>query len=215
MLEKFRKIARRCLKHLLWIFPLCLVLGYLFREPLLRAAARVWVQTTEPTQAQAIIILGGGINTRPFAAAELYKKGLAPRILIANAKESPIAKLGLYESETAIIKKLLINEGVPESAIELFGTDLTSTKDETLALLEWVKSSSQPGPLPTLLIPTEYLHTRRTKRIFDLVLGQTAQPKVIGYPHQTFSIDSWWKKEDGLIVFQTEIAKSIYYLWNY
>jgi hypothetical protein len=113
-----------------------------------------------------------------------------------------------------MIQKILLLEGVPESAITGFGKDVTSTKEESDALLEWVKAQNYPQP-PTILIPTEFLHTRRTRGIFNLVLGNYAHPLVIGTPHSGFSIDEWWKAEEGLVVFQTEIAKSIYYLWNY
>ena len=47
------------------------------REAILTHVAAWWVVSDELTHADAIAVLGGSIDVRPFAAADLYKRGLA------------------------------------------------------------------------------------------------------------------------------------------
>ena len=56
------------------------------REAILTDVAVWWVVSDELTHADAIAVLGGGIDTRPFAAADLYKRGFASTILVANVQ---------------------------------------------------------------------------------------------------------------------------------
>src|SRR5947209_1488549 len=57
---------------------------WLNREALLWYAAQQWIVSDNIEPADAVIILGGGIDTRPFAAAEDYKAGLVRKILVAE-----------------------------------------------------------------------------------------------------------------------------------
>ena len=77
---------------------LIIVIAWLVRVPLLQGAARAWIVTDEPlTPADAVIVLGGGVETRPFAAAEYYRTGLAPRVLVSDVRLSRSEKLGMPE----------------------------------------------------------------------------------------------------------------------
>src|SRR3984885_6284532 len=70
------------------------VLVWAERTPILTEAARLWVVQDPLQAADAIAVLGGGENLRPFVAAELYKKGVADKILVANVKPSPLEVQG-------------------------------------------------------------------------------------------------------------------------
>ena len=48
-----------------------LAVAFVFRAPLLRGLADVWIATEPMVEADAIVILGGGLETRPFEAAKL------------------------------------------------------------------------------------------------------------------------------------------------
>jgi hypothetical protein len=54
------------------------------REALPRYAAEQWVLSDDIHPADAVVVLGGGLDTRPFAAADDYRNGLAHKILISN-----------------------------------------------------------------------------------------------------------------------------------
>jgi hypothetical protein len=51
------------------------------RGTLLRYAAEQWVVSDHIQPADAVLVLGGGIDTRPFAAAKDYRNGLVHKIL--------------------------------------------------------------------------------------------------------------------------------------
>jgi uncharacterized SAM-binding protein YcdF (DUF218 family) len=58
--------------------------GWLVREPVLVGAANLWAVSDHVTRGDAIVVLGGGLETRPFEAAELWRRGLADRVLISQ-----------------------------------------------------------------------------------------------------------------------------------
>ena len=63
---------------------------WLGRAPLLRGAADLWIVSDPVTHADAVAVLGGGLDVRPFAAAELYKKGLVTKVLVSQVAEARV-----------------------------------------------------------------------------------------------------------------------------
>ena len=126
----------------------CLLLGGLawaFRAPLLRGTARLWIVDEPPAPAAAIVVLGGGEDYRPFAAAKLWKEGFAPVILVPQVQPSPTEALGLRPTTTQIILGVLKAEGVPDSAVRLYGHDVSSTREEALGVREWWEREGEQG----------------------------------------------------------------------
>jgi uncharacterized SAM-binding protein YcdF (DUF218 family) len=123
----------------------CLFLGlaYALRAPLLTAAANLWIVNDKLTPADAIVVLGGNLESRPFGAADLYHQGLAPRILITGVRWEPAKLLGLAQSPTELTRQILIKKGVPENALEVIGSQVKSTWDEAMALRDWSKTNTQ------------------------------------------------------------------------
>ena len=58
--------------------------GWLVREPVLLGAAELWIVSDPVGRANAIVVLGGGLEIRPFVAVELWRKGFAGKILISQ-----------------------------------------------------------------------------------------------------------------------------------
>lgn len=128
------KAARRTKKAAALVVAL-VVVGFVAwnnRAPLLRGLADLWVVSEVPREADAIVVLGGGSNTRPFAAAELYKAGVAKRILVPAVKPSRLER-----TEVALALKdrdVLIKLGAPPEAITTVGHDVTNTFQEMQAV---------------------------------------------------------------------------------
>ena len=182
------------------------------REALLRQAAKYWIVSNDIRPADAVIILGGGLHTRPFAAAEDYRKGLAHKILVANVNLNNVEAPGILPSHTAMNRAVLIELGVPESDIDTFGTDLANTYEEGNALRDWAVHSHARG----VIVPTEIFSSRRVRWVLTRALAGTGtdiQIQTLKPPK--YNQADWWKTDHGLSAFQTEVLKYIYYRCKY
>lgn len=185
---------------------------YFFRVPLLRSAASLWIINDPLQKADAIVLLGGGLETRPFAAAKLYRDGYASLILIARARSSPTDEMGLTTREHDVARQVLLKQGVPDSALAEIGTDVRNTYDEALAVRDWVKTAHTTR----LIIPTDIFHTRRVRWLFRKQLRHTGvQILVEAVPGREYQQEDWWRHEQGLVAFQNEVLKFGYYWVRY
>ena len=132
---------------------------------LLRSAASLWIVSDPIGPADAVAVFGGGLADRPFAAAQYYRLGLAPKILISNGHQSPADKQDM--SEVAVTERVLAKLGVPASAIETFGNDLGNTHQEALALRYWAERNNARS----IIVPTEIFSTRRVRWMLHRAFG--------------------------------------------
>lgn len=207
----FLRPAIRLLK-LLAVLTAILALAWFFRTPLLRGLAHAWVVDDPVTKSDAIVVLGGGRDWRPFAAAEMYKAGEAPLVLVAQPEMTPSQALLKQPSEAEVNTSILTQKGVPPASIQPLGTGVTSTRDEAVALRDWVMAHKATD----ITIPTDALHTRRVQWIFQRELagtGVTIHVRAVDHPR--YSTDNWWQQEEGFLGFQSEVMKSLYYLMRY
>ena len=98
-LRRTRNWLRRCL-----VFGLLLsALGagmWLERAMLLRGAADLWVVSDEITPADAVVVLGGGIEVRPVVAADLYARGLVHKILVSQVEDERSVSVETVRGQT-------------------------------------------------------------------------------------------------------------------
>src|SRR5689334_6595526 len=95
--------------------------SWMCRVYLLHTLAEAWVISDPVTAADVVAVLGGGLQTRPFAAARYYHRGLVSKVLVASVQRSPSDGLDVSPSETSLNRAILLRLGVPETAIETFG----------------------------------------------------------------------------------------------
>jgi uncharacterized SAM-binding protein YcdF (DUF218 family) len=194
---------------LILVAPLAI---YLNRAAVLRTAADLWIVSDQEEPADAVVILGGGTETRPFAAADDYRRGLAKKVLLANARITRPELLGIVPSTIALTRTALVKLGVPEGDIEIFGTELANTHDEALALREWL-IRSHAG---TVIIPTEIFSSRRVRWVMQRALNGTgAKVEIRALERPDYSRADWWRNERGIVDFQNEVLKYIYYRFKY
>ena len=201
------------------IFGLPLVIALLLagvillaHAPLLRHIAGWWSVSDALTRADAIVVLGGSLDVRPFAAAALFKDGFADKILISNVQLGKAEGLGYIPSHTELNLDVLLKLGVPSSAIAIFGENNSNTFEEALAARTWAEQSHARR----LIVPTDLFDTRRTRWIFDHELNP-AQVTVIvrAYPPPDYGINDWWRNRHGLVDFSNEVLKYMYYRLAY
>ena len=204
----------RLRRVVLWSCGLVVLLStiYYLRSPVLAGLATAWIVNEPLAKADAIVVLGGGLEYRPFAAARLFREGVSQRILVTQPELSPTAQAGLVVPEFDLARQLLLTNGVAPGAIQALGTNVTSTRDEALALAAWVRLNHARS----VLIPTDVFHSRRVRWIFSRALrGTGTQVHVAAIEPTRYQSTNWWQHEEGLIGFQNEVVKSAYYHLKY
>ena len=186
--------------------------GWLIREPLLLGAANLWIVSDPVSRATAIIVLGGGLETRPFVAAELWRRGLADKILISQGPEERAVSIGAMPSQSERNRAILLKLGVPAGAIGTFEAVSKNTRGEAVGLREWAEQNGASA----FIIPSEIFPARRVRWIFRREFsGTAARIEVPSVEPPDYTRWDWWKTEHGLVAFQNEVLKYIYYRLKY
>ena len=117
-----------------------------------------------PVKADVLVVLGGGMNERPERAAELFKEGVAPKVLVSGR--------GDCEANA----QCLVKNGVPEGAI--------ISEDNSASTLENAKFSvpilRQLGARRVIIV-TSWYHSRRALACF-----RHFAPEIIFYSRPTY-----------------------------
>lgn len=206
----FKRLKRflLCLAALGSLLAAC----YLFRAPLLRGAAAAWVTNDHLDKADAIVVLGGGPETRSFEAARLYHQGLAPVILLMNPKLTPSQELGLAPSESELERRILNQKQVPDTNIVTASDIVTSTYEESLSVRKWAKTNA----IKRVIIPDDVFHMRRVRWLFCKQLKTAGiQVEVEAVPVREYALTDWWQHAQGVVAFQNEVLKYAYYRVKY
>ena len=206
-----------------WTFHILVVVGFvailgttawLFRNPLLRLSANSWALAEHvDAPVDAVLILGGGAETRTLDAYDLYRRGFTTRIAIAKSRLDAAVRFGLSLPHAELVHRALITLGVPDDAITVFGNDLKSTYEEAKAAALWARSND----IHSVAVVTDWIVTRRARWMFEKEM-QPLGIKVKMQPAQQdpdFGPENWWRNENGVVAFQNEILKYIYYRIRY
>jgi uncharacterized SAM-binding protein YcdF (DUF218 family) len=187
-------------------------ISWLWRQPLLEKIAEFWTVSDPVDVADAIVILGGGVYDRSKITADLYRRGLAKRILISDVLDSSHAIVGGHYSDTKLSREILRRNGVPDEAVETFGNANQNTRDEAAALRDW----SDRHSTKSFIIPTEFLFSRRVRWIFNHeFIGRNARISIFSFETAKYNHKDWWKTDEGKRAFKSELMKLIYYRIRY
>lgn len=195
---------RRCLLAILAVLAIgvAAVAGTLF-------VPAPWLSSAdEPVPSSAIVVLGGD-PSRALAAADLHRQGLAPRVLVSAPirlrSELRLEAAGVVKPrEEDLARQVLLARGVPESAIGIFGRDLSSTLDEARALHTLL------GTEGTLLVVTSPLHVRRARIVFATEFP-LERFRVIGSRYDPVP-EKWWRDRESARDVLLEVAKLAYFV---
>jgi uncharacterized SAM-binding protein YcdF (DUF218 family) len=129
-----------------------------------------------------------------------------------DVKPSPLVEQGLVLPERELTRRVLLSNGVPQSDMVAVGENVASTYDESLAVRAWLATNR----IKSILIATDLSHTRRARWIFRKELkGAGVEILVSAIVPREYGTTNWWLHEDGLLAFQSEWLKSIYYWVKY
>jgi uncharacterized SAM-binding protein YcdF (DUF218 family) len=137
--------------------------------------AQVLLMEGGPVQADAIVVLGGGMGERPSRAAELFKSGAAPEIIVSGAGDAEENR------------RLLESNGVPAASIELEPKS-KSTKQNAQFSIPLLR---RLGAKRVIIVTTWY-HSRRALHAFQHYAPDMqfySRPSYYGYPRAQWSHD--------------------------
>jgi uncharacterized SAM-binding protein YcdF (DUF218 family) len=189
-----------------------LVVVFLVRSWWLPSVARFLDVSEAPAHTDYVMVLGGGAESRPFAAAALVRAGRADRVLLPHVALSPEAEAGTTLPEAEVTARVLRARGVADSAVEYLPSEVNSTADEARALAAFLRDH----PDATVTVVTHRFHTRRARWIVRQAIGGPA-PNVhfFGVPNDGFDESNWWQCEAGLGCYFNEYVKLCLYTVRY
>ena len=215
---KGQRIKRQDL--LKWAFFL-LVLIYIllshYHAPILKRLGRYLIVEHDPQKSDLIVCLAGGNIERGLAAAEAYKKGLAPHIYIS--KEEPpdgyelIKVKGVnYPQSIDLLILLLEDLKVPRSAILTSDGVVRSTWEEALAVRKLVERKG----IRSLVVITSPFHSKRAwlthRKVFkDMDVRILMMPS----KYSGFKPEAWWTERRYVRHVIIEYEKLIFYAFKY
>jgi uncharacterized SAM-binding protein YcdF (DUF218 family) len=181
-------------------------------------AAR-WLMVSAPlASADAIAVLSGSSTylERTKKAAELYRQGRAPLVLLTNDHMrggwSSALQRNPYFVERATDE--LIKEGVPAEKIRIVPGLASSTHDEALLIKDYATTQG----LRSILVVTSAYHSRRalcSLRQTFAGTGTAVGLEPVPPGSQTPSPAFWWLRLQGWRSVGGEYVKLIYYWLSY
>ena len=188
-----------------------LLLAGLASAPILRGIADFLIVEDSLERAAAIVPLVGQTPFREMEAAKLYRAGLAPQVVIvqgaSNAESEALRDLGIRKREGwELSREVLIQQGVPASAIVV----LTSKAGGTLEELQAVYSAMTSKDAPMILVTSKY-HTRRTRLTWQHVTAGKSQPIVRAATGDPFDPTHWWQRRSFTLSVIHEYFGLVYY----
>jgi uncharacterized SAM-binding protein YcdF (DUF218 family) len=204
-------MLRKFIVSIVIIF-LLVILFFVFRIPVMKAAGNFLIIEDSLHRAEAIFILSGDPFDRGRQAKILYDEGYAPLLVTTGENVSHNLKaLDIYYPEADLTKYYLINNGVDSTKIVTLRKG-TSTIEESDVIINYAKENS----LNKIIIVSSMFHTRRIHNFFHPKFDrENIQLIVKGAPSSLYNEQEWWKKEEGLIMVNNEYIKLVYYTIKY
>jgi uncharacterized SAM-binding protein YcdF (DUF218 family) len=148
--------------------------------------------------ADALVVLGGGVETRFPYAIELYRQGYADTILMTDLRSPNLGVPGLDCSQRKVA--FALRDHYEPAALLLVvpsnsGAGAVSTFDEAWDLLVYSRAKGYKR----IIIVTDAFHTRRALYAFRKVFEDSGVTvEAMGAPNAMFNEQNWWLSDRGL-----------------
>jgi uncharacterized SAM-binding protein YcdF (DUF218 family) len=142
-------------------------------------------------RADDIVILSGGGESRLHEAISLYEEKYADAIILTETGAILKGYSAEYSSDQRL---LLVNAGIPSSAITITPKHSASTRDEAKDVRTLVENSGAHD----LIVVTDPYHTLRARMIWNEVF-QKSQINIIVRPvrNSWYKSTTWWLSTAG------------------
>jgi uncharacterized SAM-binding protein YcdF (DUF218 family) len=158
-----------------------------------------WLVREDPLgKADVIVVLSGGLPFRAEGAASVFKSGYAPAVWVSrpDGPQEELAALGIhFVGEEEYNREILVNEGVPNSAIQIFPDAIANTQEE----VEEISREMRRDGKHTVIFVTSPQHTRRVKALWRKLVGDDPRLIVRAAPDDPFDADHWWRNTKDVL----------------
>ena len=131
-----------------------------------------------------MVVLGGGYRERAKRAAELFREGAAPRVIISGLGDCEMNRIYLRTN------------GVPDRVIRLEPKSRTTQENAlfTIAMLRSERAvvSARPPERQRVILVTTWYHSRRALKTFQHYAPEMefySRPSYFGYPRERWVRD--------------------------
>lgn len=170
----------------------------------LRAMAELLVVADPPRSADAIVVLAGNSPERATHAIELYRTGIAPRVIVSD---EPVRTHAFASTWSELHRRGIANLPIPDRALMVLPIS-QSTYEEALR----TRDALEQEGLHSIVLVTDAFHSRRALMVFRHVFRE-ADLDVHVSPSQFPALWTryWWHDEDRTWEVVTEYFKLGYY----
>jgi uncharacterized SAM-binding protein YcdF (DUF218 family) len=178
-------------------------------------AGRALIVKADIGAADALVVLSGSSSylERTQKAAELYRQGRAPLVLLTNDHTrggwSQALQTNPYFVDRAVEE--LTKNGVPAERIRILPGVAESTQSEAVIVKDYAAAQG----LRSVLIITSAFHSRRALRAFRKHFAGTGIIVGLDPSSQTPPVATWWLRPSGWRDVAGEYGKLIYYWFQY
>ncbi|MGE5359033.1 MAG: YdcF family protein, partial [Bacteroidales bacterium] len=163
--------------------------------------------------ADAVLVLAGTFAERPLEAADLYRAGFAP--LIVLTREAPdggqqaLAHRGMpMPDRTDLARDMFARLGIPPAAILTLGDAHDSTADEARSFRELVKARRWHS----VIVVTSKMHTRRARMTMSrMCRGLGVEVLVRASRYDRADPAHWWRQRSDARFVLFEVQKYVLY----
>jgi len=173
-----------------------------------------YLQHEDPLQkVDAIFVLGGSRLERPLEAVDLYRAGYAPIVVLSPGRLEPVESLmrskGIrFPSDSELVRDVMIQLGVPASAIVATSGSVDNTAEEANLLRAMVQAR---GWRSVMIVTSKY-HTRRARFAFRRGLEETGAHAIVRASRYDGSDPAhWWRSRADVRFVTSEWQKLIAY----
>ena len=177
-----------------------------------RRAGTWLVKESVPSHADALVLLMGNFTDRVLKTADLYRSGIADRVIIAE--ESMGGYQGLTDRGVKIISHTsqavssLVALGVPADSITILPGDARSTLDEAVIVRQYLGANHE---IDTIVLVSSPYHLRRSSMIFGKAFKEAGLTVFTGTSgsgtYTGFDADRWWRSKEDIQHVLTEVIK--------
>ena len=164
-----------------------------------------------PARADAIVVMAGSIADRVLEAADLYKSGLAPRVVVTRERlprgEVSLRARGVRLPESSEQTLAALHAlGVPPSATIVLPGRTRSTDSEARTIARWACARVR-----SLVVVTSRYHSRRARLILRQALAPEIRLALRASRYDPFDAERWWNDRRDAKAVLSELEKLTHY----